>query len=886
LADGKGGKAEKTFSFKAGHSGGSVLLRTDKVIYDVGDTMKISVFAPDQKDRIYLDVIKKYQTIMMKSLDLSGGKAELEIDIDESMAGDILLDSYYLTYSGQIIRDKKIVFVKNAGSLNLEVKSEKEVYLPGEEAKINFKVTDGEGNGKPSAIGIQIVDEAVFALSENKPGLLKLYFELEDEIASPKYEIHGAHFDLSSIVTTNPENEKEAETLDTKAKAAFAALMETGFSGEYSSWKEAQKEIAQLLNPHYQKHKEQVIQYLRELYQKGELNDKTIKDFLANQKVFYDYWGNLYVFEVPDNYTMKMSSAGLDEVMGTGDDWSANVSIYEIYGWWEEDFMGNGIPGAAQDAAMNEPFDDPNKKTGGGEEPKIRKYFPETLYVNPALITDEKGEAVLSVMMADSITEWRVSSLASDAFGKLGSNVTGVKVFMDFFVDLDLPRTMTRGDEVSFPVVVYNYLKGDQTVKLELMSDDWFELKGAAEQTLTLKEGEVKSTNFPIKVKDVGWHGLTVKAYGDGASDAVMRLVEIVPDGTEIRESVSGKLAGVVHQKLNFPAEIIPNTENLIVKIYPGVLSQAVEGLDSILKMPSGCFEQTTSTCWPNVLVLDYMMTSGQVTPEIELKAREFVNVGYQRLLTYECTGGGFTWFGDPNPANVILSAIGVMEFSDMAKVHEIDENVIKRTQDFLAKKQAADGSWSENQGSEFATVQYDTLITTCFVTWSLASSEYQGGSADSGIGYITANLDDAASTYSYAMCANAFASHNPNSSKTMEVLNELLDRRIEEGDLVHWENEGGNTNYYYGEGGSSTNIEVTALAVLALLEAGAAPDIVSGAINYLVTKKDSFGNWNTTHATILTLKAFVKSLSAMVQDADGVVAIEVNGTQVTPLVV
>ncbi|MBM4389378.1 MAG: hypothetical protein FJ088_16705, partial [Deltaproteobacteria bacterium] len=41
-----------------------------------------------------------------------------------------------------------------------------------------------------------------------------------------------------------------------------------------------------------------------------------------------------------------------------------------------------------------------------------------------------------------------------------------------------------------------------------------------------------------------------------------------------------------------------------------------------------------------------------------------------------------------------------------------------------------------------------------------------------------------------------------------------------------------------------------------------------------------------TTHATILTLKAFVKSLSAMVQDADGVVAIEVNGTQVTPLVV
>ena len=55
------------------------------------------------------------------------------------------------------------------------------------------------------------------------------------------------------------------------------------------------------------------------------------------------------------------------------------------------------------------------------------------------------------------------------------------------------------------------------------------------------------------------------------------------------------------------PAEAIPGTQSLTVKIYPGVLSQVVEGLDSILRMPYGCFEQTSSTTYPNVLVLDYL---------------------------------------------------------------------------------------------------------------------------------------------------------------------------------------------------------------------------------------------------------------------------------------
>jgi hypothetical protein len=39
---------------------------------------------------------------------------------------------------------------------------------------------------------------------------------------------------------------------------------------------------------------------------------------------------------------------------------------------------------------------------------------------------------------------------------------------------------------------------------------------------------------------------------------------------------------------LNLPAEIIPRTAQVEVKIYTGVLAQVVEGLEKILRLPHG----------------------------------------------------------------------------------------------------------------------------------------------------------------------------------------------------------------------------------------------------------------------------------------------------------
>ena len=164
-------------------------------------------------------------------------------------------------------------------------------------------------------------------------------------------------------------------------------------------------------------------------------------------------------------------------------------------------------------------------------------------------------------------------------------------------------------------------------------------------------------------------------------SDAIQKEVRVYPDGKPIRFTHSDRLTPgtPVRQTVTIPAEAIPGTQNLLVKIYPGILSQVVEGLDSILRMPYGCFEQTSSTTYPNVLVLDYLKTTNQAAPEAQMKAEEYINLGYQRLTTFEVgSTGGFSLFGDA-PADRMLTAYGLQEFSDMSRVHDVDPDMIQR---------------------------------------------------------------------------------------------------------------------------------------------------------------------------------------------------------------
>ncbi|HJZ97221.1 MAG TPA: hypothetical protein VKE70_12000, partial [Candidatus Solibacter sp.] len=328
----------------------------------------------------------------------------------------------------------------------------------------------------------------------------------------------------------------------------------------------------------------------------------------------------------------------------------------------------------------------------------------------------------------------------------------------------------------------------------------------------------------------------------------------------------------------------IPEAGKVLVRLYPGPLSQVIEGMDAILRMPFGCFEQTSSATYPNVLALDYMKRTKKLTPEVHAKAEGFIGNGYQRLLTFEVPGGGFSWFGQA-PANKILTSYGLMEFSDMSKVHDVDPRLIQRTQQWLAGQQQPDGSWKPDTQfiNEGATNRFntDTLRISAYIAWALESTGYQGPAVEKAHGFVVEHMGAKADAYTLAVVANFAAVYRGNDREfTNRAVRVLLDVKTEKDDQVWWNAD--ETNVF--AHGASASIETTGLAVQALLKWGQASSTVEKAMKYIASKKDASGTWGTTQATIMALRALLLSTEKGSADVRGTVEVSLNGRTVERL--
>jgi hypothetical protein len=277
------------------------------------------------------------------------------------------------------------------------------------------------------------------------------------------------------------------------------------------------------------------------------------------------------------------------------------------------------------------------------------------------------------------------------------------------------------------------------------------------------------------------------------------------------------------------------------------------------------------------VLILDYMQRTGEASPEVQMTAEKYVATGYQRLLTFEVAGGGFSLFGRP-PAEAFLTAYGLMEFNDMAAVYPVDEALIERTAQWLLDRQAPDGTWTDRGYSEHWHID-SAAPTTAYIAWALIEAGYedtpQVGRAISTLREFALQQEDA---YSLALVANALAAYDPDHGMTRAVLERLYEMRVERGDVVYW---AASTASFMGATGESGSLEATALAAIALMRADAYPDAVGGALAYLVQGKDAWGTWQTTQATILSLKALLLATEQGGQAAGPTtILVSLNGEQ------
>lgn len=199
--DDRGNTARAEIDLPTHVSGQSFLLRADKAIYRGGDTVNLEILSTFDAGDVYVDVVKGRQTMLTRTVEVVRGRGTASFTASPEIFGVLQCHAYKLQRDGQYVRDTRTVYVHPVSDVRIAVNPDKPVYRPGEEAKIKFYTTDGEGRPVPAALGVSIVDEAVYALSEMQPGLEKMYFTLQRELMEPRYQIrYGPGGDIRNIL--------------------------------------------------------------------------------------------------------------------------------------------------------------------------------------------------------------------------------------------------------------------------------------------------------------------------------------------------------------------------------------------------------------------------------------------------------------------------------------------------------------------------------------------------------------------------------------------------------------------------------------------------------------------------------------------------------------
>ncbi len=965
--DGQNNRVSTTIPLWTRAGTDQVLLRPDRAVYKVGDRVRLSVFSTSDSGAAYVDVVKDGQTVLTRDLDISQGRAVLNLDAGPELAGMLDLNVYRIGHDARTIGDHRLVFVRPASELHVQAIADAPVYKPGAEAKIQFHVANDHGQGVRAALGLQVVDEAVFALAEQQPGFAKTFFYLEQELLKPTYEIHSLSF---------------ADVTDSRDDGAAALLLSAT-----DTLKPNKLDSTIGLQPPQQTANEYHERYQQALERlvANHLHDNPKDPWGTPVKVQRQRWAYVVTsagpdrqFGTPDDLTFAAngeveshlpelkivrdnnSRSALARIHGTvvdpsgaaashaaitlhsrtkhfeattkadgkfdlqnvpPGDYELSISLpgFQVASRWmtlqshdvatidatlyvgsvaqavdvmaapvfERRALAAGMRMADKAEFVPLPQAPPSAQPATGET-HVRSYFPEALYINPKIITDRHGQASISIPMADSITNWRMAMIASTTAGALGSADSAIKVFQDFFVDLDLPVRITQGDCVTIPVAIYNYAGQGGEVSLSLEKNDWFALNDAAEKTVKVGSGHVGSASFTLQANRIGRYQLKLSAHMLGSADRrdiVVRDIEVAPNGKEQNIVFNGRLDSDAHHEVHFPDAAIPEASKIFIRLYPGPLSQVIEGMDAILRLPGGCFEQTSSSTYPNVLALDYMKKTKKLTPEIHAKAESYIATGYQRLLTFEVPGGGFSWFGNA-PANKILTAYGLMEFSDMGKVYDVDPKVVNRTREWLISSQQPDGSWKPDTSfiNEGATNRFnsDLVRITAYIAWALENTGYHGDATERAHQYVADHFRADLDSYTLAVVANfsvEYADKQHEDAFAQRAVEALLHARIEKGDQAYWTAE--ETSVY--ARGDSASVETTALATQALLKWRQSRDVAQKSLAYITSKKDSSGTWGTTQATIMALRAMLMA-SQNTAPVSGTVQVKVNDKVVETL--
>lgn len=252
------------------------------------------------------------------------------------------------------------------------------------------------------------------------------------------------------------------------------------------------------------------------------------------------------------------------------------------------------------------------RKQGAVGPPKpiqIRKEFPETWLFESFDLDPETSKINLTKKVPDTITSWVITGFAVDPTTGLGivQNPSMFRVFQPFFVTTNLPYSIKRGEVVSLPILVFNYLDSDQEVEVTLFNTDKeFEFTEVNQNENEVKRGRrsldeqrtksviIKSQEgvtlpFMIRPLKVGHIKIKVIAKSSNAGDGLEKLLIVEPEGVtkfnnkaifiDLRDNHEFS----TEVDIDVPSNAVPDSTRIEASAVGDLLGSSIENLDKLM---------------------------------------------------------------------------------------------------------------------------------------------------------------------------------------------------------------------------------------------------------------------------------------------------------------
>lgn len=280
---------------------------------------------------------------------------------------------------------------------------------------------------------------------------------------------------------------------------------------------------------------------------------------------------------------------------------------------------------------------------------KAQRFKPVVLYLGP--FTLEKGKTASHKLdMPNYIGSVRTMVVAGDVKTEAyGSAEKATPVRTPLMVLASLPRKISQGEKVTLPVTLFAMEKQVKNVKVQVKTNNGIKVVGNATQTISFANPDEKMVYFNLEAGDATGIGkIEVIATSGNEKSTYQVELDITNPNPLTHDHIDVILEPKSTKNLDFSTFGIPgsNQAKLEVSSFPSINFN--QRLDYLIRYPHGCLEQVTSGVFPQLYLNDVIDLSDSRKSSIDKN----IKTGIQRLVGYQISNGGFSYWSGQNYAN------------------------------------------------------------------------------------------------------------------------------------------------------------------------------------------------------------------------------------------